>query len=151
MRRKRVTIGWPKRDSRHYRFTLSNTVWEYKLRPIEFVIFSWLCYRSSHGQAGAPTSEVVAECVHLSKPTAKKYLSILAGRGLITVEWTLAPDIQQTGTEKFFTLPNEIFLLNLPPSAFMVYAYLLLIEDRRTPTCHPSYNTIAAATGRCRP
>ncbi len=28
----------------------------------------------------------------------------------------------------------------------MVYAYLLLIEDRRTHTCHPSYNTIAAAT-----
>ena len=29
----------------------------------------------------------------------------------------------------------------------MVYAYLLLIEDRRTHTCHPSYSTIAAATG----
>ena len=29
----------------------------------------------------------------------------------------------------------------------MVYAYLLLIEDRRTHACHPSYNTIAAATG----
>ena len=29
----------------------------------------------------------------------------------------------------------------------MVYAFLLLIEDRKTHTCHPSYNTIAAATG----
>ena len=29
----------------------------------------------------------------------------------------------------------------------MVYACLLLIEDRRTHTCHPSYNTISAATG----
>lgn len=38
------------------------------------------------------------------------------------------------------------FLLRLSPSAFVVYAYLLLIEDRRTHTCHPSYNTIAAAT-----
>ena len=28
----------------------------------------------------------------------------------------------------------------------MIYAYLLLIEDRRTHTCHLSYNTIAAAT-----
>ena len=28
----------------------------------------------------------------------------------------------------------------------MVYAYLLLIEDRRTHPCPPSYNTIAAAT-----
>ena len=41
----------------------------------------------------------------------------------------------------------SVFLLRLLPSAFMVYAYLLLIEDRRTHTCHPSYNTIAAATG----
>lgn len=29
----------------------------------------------------------------------------------------------------------------------MIYAYLLLIEDRKTHTCHPSYNTIAAETG----
>ena len=49
--------------------------------------------------------------------------------------------------ENFFTLPNEVFLLQLPPSEFMVYAYLLLIEDRRAHICHPSYNTIAAATG----
>ena len=50
----------------------------------------------------------------------------------------------------FFTLPNEIFLLNLPSSAFMVYAYLLLVEDRKTHTCHPSYNTIANQTGMAR-
>ena len=36
--------------------------------------------------------------------------------------------------------------MRLSPSAFVVYAYLLLIENRRTHTCHPSYNTIAAAT-----
>ena len=29
----------------------------------------------------------------------------------------------------------------------MVYAYLLLIEDRQAHTCHPSYNTIAVKTG----
>ena len=29
----------------------------------------------------------------------------------------------------------------------MVYAYLLLIEERKTHTCHPSYNTIATDTG----
>ena len=40
-----------------------------------------------------------------------------------------------------------MFLLKLSPSAFVVYAYLLLIEDRRTHTCHPSYNAIATATG----
>lgn len=55
--------------------------------------------------------------------------------------------VQCADDRKYFTLPNEIFLLNLPSSAFMVYAYLLLIEDRRTHTCHPSYNTIAHETG----
>ena len=77
--------------------------------------------------------------------TAKKYLVSLVGKGLIINEYT--PTFQCADSRMFFTLPNEIFLLNLPPSAFMVYAYLLLIEDRRTHTCHPSYNTIAAETG----
>ena len=76
--------------------------------------------------------------------TVKKYLSSLADKALITSEY--APTFQCADSKKFFTLPDEIFLLNLPPSAFMVYAYLLLIEDRNTRTCHPSYNTIAAAT-----
>ena len=79
--------------------------------------------------------------------TVKKYLVSLAKRKLTTDATPFAPDFQCAGDRKFFTLPNEIFLLNLQPSAFMVYAYLLLIEDRRTHTCHPSYNTIAAETG----
>ena len=82
--------------------------------------------------------------------TVKKYLPSLVGRQLITDEFSLAPALQLADDRKFFTLPNEIFLLNLPPSAFMVYAYLLLIEDRGTHTCHPSYSTIAAETGMAR-
>ena len=147
MRRHHVPISWPRRDTRRYRFALPNAVWEYKLKPIEFVIYSWLCYRSSHGQASALTAEVVAERVHLSENTAKKYLALLADKGLVTAEWSLTQDNRRINSKKFFTLPNEIFLLGLPPSAFMAYAYLLLIENRRTHTCHPSYNTIAAATG----
>ena len=146
MRRKRVTIGWPRRDPRRYRFALPNAIWEFKLKPIEFVIFSWLCYHSSHGQASAPTAETVAKCVHLSESTAEKYLAALVDRGLITADWSITLDSQRISSNKFFTLPNEVFLLDLPPSAFMIYAYLLLIEDRRTHTCHPSYNTIAGAT-----
>ena len=80
--------------------------------------------------------------------TVKKYLARLVGRKLIIDEkWSLAPTFQYAGDRRFFTLSNEIFLLKLPPSVFIVYAYLLLIEDRRTHTCHPSYNTIAAVTG----
>lgn len=146
MRKRRLSIGWPRRDPRHYRFPLPNMVWEYKLKPIEFMILSYLCCQHSHGGANL-SPEMIAKVVHLTVDTVKKYLSSLVNRALITDGGSLAPAFQNTDDRKFFTLPNEIFLLNLPPSAFMVYAYLLLIEDRRTHTCHPSYNTIAAETG----
>ena len=144
MRRRFTPISWPRRDPRHYRFAIPNAVWEYQLKPVEFAIFSYLCY---HRSTDTLTPEMIAEGVHLSVSTTKKYLKALVDRGLVTAERSLALDIQCITSEKFFTLPNELFLLKLSPSAFMVYAYLLLIEDRRTHTCHPSYNTIAAATG----
>lgn len=144
MRKHRLSIGWPKRDPCHYRFLLPNTVWGYKLKPIEFVLLSYLCCQHSHGGADL-SPEMIAKGIHMTVGTVKKYLSSLVGKGLATNEYTLA--FQCADTRKFFTLPNEIFLLNLPPSAFVIYAYLLLIEDRSAHTCHPSYNTIAAATG----
>ena len=143
MRRRPTPIGWPRRDSRHYRFAIPNAVWEYHLKPVEFAIFSYLCY---HLSTDTLTPEIIAEGVHLSVSTTKKYLKALVSRGLVTAEWSLALNNQCITSEKFFTLPNELFLLKLSPSAFMIYAYLLLIEDRRTHTCHPSYNTIATAT-----
>ena len=144
MRRHATPIGWPRRNPQHYRFAMPNAVWEYKLKPVEFVIFSYLCY---HRPSGTFTPEVIATDVHMTTNTVKKYLEALVDRGLVTAERSLALDVQCITSEKFFTLPNEVFLLNLSPSAFMVYAYLLLIEDRRTHTCHPSYNTIAVAIG----
>ena len=141
MRRHTTPIGWPRRDLRHYRVALPNAVWEYKLKPVEFVIFSYLYY---HGSASTPTLEIIATGVHLTTGTVKKYLAALVTKGIVSEDGTPALKCETT---KFFTLPNEIFLLRLPPSAFLVYAYLLLIEDRRMHTCHPSYNTIAATTG----
>jgi len=116
-------------------------VWEYKPRPVEFVIFSYLCY---HWSISSITPEVIAKGVHLTADTTKKYLTALVNRGLVSEDGI--PTLK-CAVGNFFTLPNEVFLLDLLPSAFLVYAYLLLIEDRRTHTCHPSYNTIAAATG----
>ena len=144
MRRRTTPIGWPHRDPRHYRFAIPNAVWEYQLRPAEFVIFSYLCY---HRSTSKLTLEEITAGVHMTAGTAKKYLEALKDRGLVTAERSLALDVECITSEKFFTLPNEVFLLRLSPSAFVVYAYLLLIEDRQTHTCHPSYNTIAAETG----
>lgn len=141
MRRRTTPIGWPHRDPRHYRFALPNAVWEYHLKPVEFMIFSYLCYRRS---VSKPTLEEIAAGAHMTVGTMKKYLNSLVAKGLVSEDGTPALECKD---EKFFTLPNEVFLLRLPPSAFVVYSYLLLIEDRRTHICHPSYNTIAAATG----
>ena len=141
MRRRSAPIGWPHCDPRHCRFAIPNAVWEYQFRPAEFVIFSYLCYHSSTSE---PTLEEIAAGIHMTAGTVKKYLDCLVTKKLISEDRTPAFKCRD---KKFFTLPNEVFLLRLPSSAFMVYAYLLLIEDRRTHTCHPSSNTIAAATG----
>ena len=141
MRRRFTPISWPRRDPRHYRFAIPNAVWEYQLRPAEFVIFSCLCY---HNFTSEPILKEIAAGVHMTASTVKRYLDSLAAKKLVNEDGT---PVLNCKDEKFFTLPNEVFLLRLPPSAFMVYAYLLLIEDRRTHTCHPSYNTIATTTG----
>ena len=141
MRRQSTLIGWPRRDPRHYRFAIPNAVWEYQLRPAGFVIFSYLCYHSSTSE---PTLNEIAAGVYMTASTVKKYLDSLKAKKLIGKDGTPA---LKSKDKIFFTLPNEVFLLRLSPSVFVVYAYLLLIEDRRTHTCHPSYNTIATATG----
>ena len=141
MRWQSTLIDWPRRDPRHYRFAIPNAVWEYQLRPAEFVIFSYLCYHSSTSEL---TLKEIAAGIYMTTSTVKKYLDSLIAKKLIGEDGT---PVLKSKDKKFFTLPNEVFLLRLSPSAFVVYAYLLLIEDRRTHTCHPSYNTIAATTG----
>ncbi len=111
------------------------------------MIFSYLCYRHSNHPADMISLNDIARGVHVTVSTAKKYLSVLVNIGLVSADLSPASNLQCGKNEKFFSLPNEIFLLKFPPSAFMVYAYLLLIEDRRTHTCHPSYNSIATETG----
>jgi len=119
-------------------------VWEYKLRPVEFVFHAYLCYRQTHGREENGVSVITAaNSPRLTTATVEKHLVSLANKGLVTGDGTLALRCE---SKKFFTLPNEVFLLALPPSAFLVYAYLLYCEDRRTHQCHPSYRTIAGAT-----
>ena len=147
MRKYTPLVGCLKHNPRHSRFPIPNAVWKYKLKPIEFVLLSFLFCQHSHDSTNV-SPEMAAKGTHMTAVTVKKYLDRLVWKKLITDEgWSLAFAFQYAGDRKFFTLPNEIFPLRLPPSAFMVYAYLLLIEDRGTHTCHPSYNTIAAVTG----
>ena len=98
MRRRTTPIGWPHRDPRHYRFAIPNAVWEYQLRPAEFVIFSYLCYHSSTSKL---TLEEITAGVHMTTSTVKKYLEALVDRGLVTAERSLALDVQCITSEKF--------------------------------------------------
>jgi len=135
MRKHSTFIGGPLRDSKRHRFSIPNEIWDQKLRPIEFAIFSYLCYYQSHDLPDQITLQMIANSVHSTEITVKKYIESLIDKELIADGWLLAPSLQCNSCKNFFTLPNEIFLLKLPPPAFMVYAYLLLIEDRKTHTC----------------
>ncbi len=145
MRKHRALLGWPRRDPKRYRFLVPNEVWEYKLRPTEFVILSYLCYRQAQDRGEKKNCvQAVADSLHLTVATVEKHLALLVSKGLVTEDGTLSLKCE---AGNFFSLPNEVFLLALPPSAFLVYAYLLYCEDRRTHQCHPSYRTIAGTTG----
>ena len=46
----------------------------------------------------------------------------------------------------YFLMPNDVFVLDLTPSEFKVYAYLRKCVDNITYQCWPSYQTIARET-----
>ena len=60
---------------------------------------------------------------------------------------SLLPTWSPPKSGNFFTLPDELFYLNLGHGPITVYAYLLCCEDRRTHQCHPSHSTITDTTG----
>jgi len=122
-----------------------NEVWEYKHQSTEFVILSYLCCQRTHDREEKEISvQAVADSLHLTTATVTKYLATLVSKGLVAEDGAL---MLKSEAGRFFSLPNEVFLLAIPPAAFLAYAYLLYCEDRRTHQCHPSYRTIAGATG----
>ena len=128
-----------------YRFPLPNEIWQWNLKPAAFAILAYLQYRSCREIHGVPAIRELAMRTKMSVKMAELQVDILVDRGLMTSN--LLPTWTPPTIGKFFTLPDEIFYLNLSHGAITVYAYLLCCEDRRTHQCHPSYNTIADATG----
>ena len=45
----------------------------------------------------------------------------------------------------YFVLPNEIFNMDLSAGEIALYAFLIRMEDRKTFTCYPSFETIGEA------
>ena len=83
--------------------------------------------------------------IKMSIQMAERQVNVLVDRGLVTS--SLFPTWPLPKSGNYFTLPDELFYLNLGHVPITVYAYLLCCEDHRMHQCHPSYNTISAATG----
>lgn len=130
-------------DAKRNRFSLPNDIWKWELKPQAFAILAYLCYlHTQRRNFIVPRSDEIATQLHMSKDMAAEQLLELNHRGLITESG--APVFKNT-SKNFFSLPNELFFLNIGHGAITVYAYLLYCEDRRTHQCHPSYRTIVAA------
>ena len=131
------------RDPKRHRFQVPNEIWTWELKPQAFAILTYLCYLHSRCKKFVPPgADELASKLYMSKGMAVSQLSQLHHRGLLDQQ--MAPAFQSSG-KHFFSLPNELFFLDLSHGAITVYAYLLYCEDRRTHQCHPSYRTIAAA------
>lgn len=134
------------KDARVYRFSLPNEIWGLKLPPPAFSILAYLCYLNSHHKGEAmPSVDEIAALLHMGVAMAQKQLDTLVKRNLISPQ--MVPVFTHKRAGKFFSLPNEIFSLDLGHGAITVYAYLLYCEDRSSHQCHPSYNTISATVG----
>ena len=131
------------RDPKRSRFSLPNDIWKWELKPQGFSILAYLCYLHVHCKKDVlPSVHEIASQLHMSKDMAAECLTELNRRGLLHQH--MVPVFKNTG-KNFFSLPNELFFLNIGHGAITVYAYLLYCEDRRTHQCHPSYRTISAA------
>lgn len=130
-------------DPTRYRFPLPNDIWKWDLKPQAFTILAYLCYlHTQRRNFIVPRSDEIATQLHMSKDMAAEQLLELNHRGLINESGV---PMFKNASKNFFSLPNELFFLDIGHGAITVYAYLLYCEDRRTHQCHPSYRTIAAA------
>ncbi len=138
-----MTLYFNQRDPTRHRFPLPNGIWKWKLKPQAFAILAYLCYL--HGQCQnfvVPGADAIASQLHMSADMAVEQITELKRCGLLDAH--MVPMIQ-TANKHFFSLPNELFFLDIGHGAITVYAYLLYCEDRRSHMCHPSYRTIADA------
>ena len=115
-------------DPKRSRFSLPNDIWKWGLKPQGFSILAYLCYLHTHRKNFiAASADEIAIQLHMSADMAAEQLSELNHRRLL--DQHMVPVFKNTG-KSFFSLPNELFFLNIGYGAITVYAYLLYCEDR---------------------
>lgn len=130
------------RDSRSFRFPLPNRIWKYHLKYPALSVLAYLHYRQHRSLPGKATPEELVDALDLKTGVISPILEELVQQGLITLD--LVP---VSTNEKFFSLPDEVFHLELGCAAIAIYAFLLYRENRKTYQCTLSYRTIGQAIG----
>ena len=127
-------------DAKSFRFPLPNRIWKYHLKYPSFSVLAYLHYRRHRGLPGKATPEELTDTLDLKSSLISPILEELVQQGHIT------PDMVPVSTnEKFFSLPDEVFNLDLGCAAIAIYAFLLYRENRKTYQCTLSYKTIGQA------
>ena len=102
------------------RFSIPNDIWKWNLKPQGFATLAYLCYLHIHCNKGASSSaDEIASQLHMSKDMAAEQLSELNHRGLL--DQHMVPVFKNT-SKNFFSLPNELFFLNIGHGVITVYA-----------------------------
>ena len=128
------------RDSRSFRFPLPNRIWKYHLKYPAFSVLAYLHYRHHRKLPGRASVTELTGTLGLKPGAVRRILDALTRQGLVTPD--LVPVV---GREKYFSLPDEVFHLDLGCAAIAVYAFLLYRENRKTYQCTLSYKAIGYA------
>ena len=131
-----------RRDPSVFRFPLPNRIWKHHLKYPDFSVLAYLHYRHHRELPGRASVTELTGTLGLKPGAVRRILDVLTRQGLVT------PDLVPVdGREKYFSLPDEVFYLNLGSAAIAVYAFLLYRENRKTYQCTLSYKAIGYAIG----
>ena len=131
-----------RRDPSAFRFPLPNRIWKHHLKYPDFSVLAYLHYRHHRELPGRASVTELTGTLGLKPGAVRRILDVLTQQGLVTPD--LVPVV---GREKYFSLPDEVFHLDLGCAAIAVYAFLLYRENRKTYQCTLSYKTIGNAIG----
>lgn len=131
-----------RRDPSAFRFPLPNRIWKHRLKYPDFSVLAYLHYRHHRELPGRASVTELTGTLGLKPGAVRRILDVLTRQGLVTPD--LVPVV---GREKYFSLPDEVFHLDLGCAAIAVYAFLLYRENRKTYQCTLSYKTIGNAIG----
>lgn len=129
-----------RRDPSAFRFPLPNRIWKHHLKYPDFSVLAYLHYRHHRELPGRASVTELTDTLGLKPGAVRRILDALTRQGLVTPD--LVPVV---GREKFFSLPDEVFYLDLGCAAIAVYAFLLYRENRKTYQCTLSYKAIGHA------